>query len=151
MRWQQRRKWRDKTYTSRSCLTTSITKGRGLIVSRFPLGICKTRLIELGTATTILDPLSTLRVGQSSGISFGAATSVCSKSLGSKATGAKTTSCRVVVKMTKPEAMENEVVFLDIVRDSSSDFDSYSLPDFARPMYSTCASVSGTVAGITIL
>ena len=39
--------------------TTVRTNGLGFIVSKFPRGICKTKLIALGTATTILDPRST--------------------------------------------------------------------------------------------
>ena len=49
------------THASTSSLTTFITRGRGLIVSKFPLGICKTKLMELGTTVTIRDPRSTRR------------------------------------------------------------------------------------------
>ena len=37
--------------------------------------------------------------------------------------------------MTEPEAMANDVALVDSVRVSSSDLDTYSLPDFAKPTY----------------
>lgn len=118
-----------------------MTNGRGLIVSRFPRGICKTRLIELGTATTILDPLSTFRVSQLEGSSFGTP-SCCSKTCGRVFTGAKIASCALVVKMTNPDAIANEVVFDESSRVSPSDWEAYSLPDFARPIYKTTSESS---------
>lgn len=42
-----------------------MTSGLGFIVSKLPLGIWRTRLIVLGTAVTIRDPRSTLRVSHS--------------------------------------------------------------------------------------
>jgi len=48
-------------YSSISFLTRLRTKGRGLIVSRFPRGIWRTKLIELEIEVTMRDPLSTLR------------------------------------------------------------------------------------------
>lgn len=50
-----------------SCLTTPNTSGLGYTVSKFPLGICSTKLIALGTAVTIREPLSTLLVSHSVG------------------------------------------------------------------------------------
>lgn len=52
-------------HASMSRLTTLRTKGRGLIVSRFPRGICRTRLIVLGTAATMREPRSTRRFSHS--------------------------------------------------------------------------------------
>ena len=60
----------EKIYLSMSFLTTSITNGLGLIVYKFPRGICKTKLMALGTATTILDPRSTRRVSQLGSLSL---------------------------------------------------------------------------------
>ena len=104
------------------------------MVSKLPLGIWRTRLIVLGTATTILDPLSTLRVGHSAGAVV-VGPSSWSNNCGIVAIGANMASCVLVVKMTEPEAMANDVALVDSVRVSSSDLDTYSLPDFAKPTY----------------
>lgn len=42
----------------------SSANGRGLIVSKLPLGICSTIFIALGTAVTIREPRSTRRFSQ---------------------------------------------------------------------------------------
>lgn len=55
---------RMRTHESRSCLTTRRIIGLGFIVSKFPRGICKTKLIELGTAVTMREPRSTRRLSQ---------------------------------------------------------------------------------------
>lgn len=51
-----------KTYLSRCDRTTRSTSGRGQIVSRLPRGICRTKVVELGTTVTILEPRSTARL-----------------------------------------------------------------------------------------
>jgi hypothetical protein len=99
-----------------------------LIVSKFPLGICNTKLIELGTATTILDPLSTFLALQSVGISFGGdnivpVTSESARNVEREAIGTKRTSCVVEVKITKPDAMVRDVAVEEISRVSLSDFE----------------------------
>lgn len=123
----------ESAHASRSALTTSITSGRGLIVSRLPRGICSTRLIALGTATTIRDPRSTLRRSHSTGRSFTVSPSHA-KTPGRDAIGANTASCVLVVKMMKAGASVNDVVFADSMRVSSNERDAYNLPDLARPM-----------------
>lgn len=55
---------RMRTHESRSCLTTRRIIGLGFIVSKFPRGICKTKLIVLGTAVTMREPRSTRRLSQ---------------------------------------------------------------------------------------
>lgn len=81
-----------------SCFTISMTNGRGLIVSRLPLGICSTRLIVLGTAVTIREPRSTLRVSHfvSSSLMVASAPSF-SRRPASAERGAKCATCAVVV------------------------------------------------------
>jgi hypothetical protein len=120
------------------------------MVSRFPRGICSTRLIELGTARTILDPLSTLRVSQSAGTSL-SVPSACSKTFGRDAMGANNTSCVLVVKITNADATVKEVVFVDKIRVSSSDRDAYSFPDLARPTKMTCSPDASPVDEATSL
>lgn len=85
-----------------------MTSGLGLIVSKFPLGICSTTLIVLGTATTILDPLSTRRFSQSALGRSWLLPDVSSDA--SAVNGAKVASCAFVVYMTSPEATVNDVV-----------------------------------------
>jgi len=59
---------RFRTHESRKSRTTLKTNGLGQMISRLPLGICRTRLVELGATVTILEPLSTARLIE--GVSF---------------------------------------------------------------------------------
>lgn len=111
--------------------TTSITNGRGLIVSRLPRGICKTRLIELGTTTTIRDPLSTLRFSHSG--CFPPPLPTSSNSCRSALRGMNIHSCALVVKMMYPEPMVYDVAF-DARRTCWSCPAAYILAGLACPM-----------------
>lgn len=104
-----------RTYESRSCFTTAVTNTLGLIVSRLPLGICNTKLIALGTATTILDPRSTLRLSHSAEAFLRDESPPSVKRGGSEASEINVASCPVVVKIRKPDAM-----VIDVALDASS-------------------------------
>ena len=54
-------------YPSRHFLTAESTNARGWMVSRFPRGICKIRVVASGTTCTIREPLSTRRTVSSKG------------------------------------------------------------------------------------
>jgi len=52
------------SYLDISSRMTSNASGRGLIVSKLPLGICSTMFMVLGTAVTSREPRSTRRFSQ---------------------------------------------------------------------------------------
>ena len=93
-----------------------MTSGLGLIVSRFPLGICSTKLIELGTAVTIRDPRSSFL--DKVVVEAVSPTLKFDNSL----KGTNIASCVFVVKMTKFEATVKEVTFPDRIEDSELAF-----------------------------
>ena len=120
------------THASRSFLTTSMTSGRGLIVSKFPLGICKIKLIVLGTDVTILDPRSTRRFSNSGSVTLSSASPDVVRMGDNVIKGAKCASWAVVAKITNPEAMQNEFT-LDANKRVTEVLAMYSLPEFDKP------------------
>jgi hypothetical protein len=123
-------RWTSKpiTHASISCLTTSITSGRGDIVSKLPRGIWRTRFMALGTTVTILEPLSTRRFSHGA-VNSGAWVCNC---LPIPIRGAKCESWAVVVKITNDGAMQKEVTppaRLTYVPSPAA----YSLLECARP------------------
>jgi len=145
------------THESRSAFTTSMTKGRGLIVSRLPLGICSTRLIVLGMTVTILEPRSTRRFSHMSldscVVEFAFAWDGSSSSLfafcarcTNVTTGANWASCAVVVKITKPDAIAKELALLVSNTDCDPGMTQYNLPEYAWPTNSRMGSTTKHVA-----
>src|ERR1700727_287140 len=119
---------------SKSCLTTSITKARGLMVSRLLLGICRTKLIVVGTAVTILAPLSTRRFSHRDVIFVTSSLFIVDSMAAKDARGAKIASCELVVKIQNPDVMVKEVVCEAktwLILESSV---RCSLPDAPNPM-----------------
>lgn|ERR1700722_561235 len=112
---------------------TSIANGRGLMVSRLPLGICNTKLIVLGTAVTIRDPLSTFRLSHPDIMPLTSPLSAEGTAEANLDRDANMTSCALVVKIRKPEEMVNEVTFDSKTRTGGRSPIRYSLPDAARP------------------
>lgn len=109
-------KRREITYLSRSCRTILSTNGLGNTVSKFPLGICSTKLVELSTTATILDPRSTARRTPSSLASCGGLRRLSTYAPSSAAPlsdrerrGRNFASCEKVVKMRKVEVRVKEV------------------------------------------
>ena len=109
-----------------------MTSGRGLIVSKFPLGICKIKLIVLGTDVTILDPRSTRRFSNSGSATLSSASPDLVRMDDNVIKGAKCASWAVVAKITNPEAMQNEFT-LDANKRVTEVLAMYSLPEFDKP------------------
>lgn len=63
------------SFFSMLCLTLARTRARGLMVSRFPRGACRTTVCVEGIIVTIFEPLSTARVRSSSSSSVGTSSS----------------------------------------------------------------------------
>src|SRR5882762_1920525 len=125
------------THASRSILTTSMTSGLGFIVSKLPLGICKTKLIALGTAVTILDPRSTLRFSHSGNVTLSFPSPWYLKIDDNIISGAKFASWAVVVKIRNPEAMQKEFAFAASKWVIAESLVTYSFAEFDKPTKST--------------
>ena len=81
------------------------------MVSRLPLGICRTRLMVLGTAVTIRDPRSTLLVSQVGCAASPGRRDDAVNQLARAVIGAKWAMCAVDVHTRYPEAIVNELTF----------------------------------------
>jgi hypothetical protein len=84
-------------------LDCNMTIGRGFMVSRFPRGICSTKLIALGMEVTIREPRSTRRRSPS--------TLVLASVAARSDAGTKCASCDKVVYTTRSPEIVKEFAF----------------------------------------
>jgi len=103
----------------------AMTIGRGLTVSRFPRGICRTRLMVLGTEVTIREPLSTQRRSL--------LTSVPASAAARMEMEIKCASCAEVVYTTRSPDTVKEFAICARVRGEQDNGAENKVPEFVRP------------------
>lgn len=102
----------------------AMTIGRGFMVSRFPRGICNTKLIALGMEVTIREPRSTRRRSLT--------TAVLASAVARTKAGTKCTSCDKVVNTTRSPEIVKEFAFCASVRGGDVPAEK-SVPERERP------------------
>src|SRR5579863_2871277 len=113
------------TYASVSAWMVAMTIGRGFTVSRFPRGICRTRLIVLGTEVTIREPRSTRRRSPP--------TSALASTAARSEAETKWASCAKVVYTTKSPETVKEFTFCARVRGGEEDVADNKVAEHVRP------------------
>src|SRR5947208_2587994 len=103
----------------------AMTIGRGFTVSRFPRGICRTRLIVLGTEVTMREPRSTRRCSPP--------TSALASAVARWDAETKCASCAKVVYTTKSPEIVKEFAFCARVRGEEDNVADNKVPEHVRP------------------
>src|SRR6266852_6758714 len=102
-----------------------MTIGRGLTVSRFPRGICRTRFMALGIDVTIREPLSTRRRSLP--------TSVHPSAAARRVVGIKCASCAEVTYTTRSPDTVTEFAFCARTRWAEDNRAENKVPEHVRP------------------
>lgn len=102
-----------------------MTIGRGLRVSRFPRGICRTRFMALGMEVTIREPLSTRRRSLP--------TSVLPSAAARRVVGIKCASCAEVTYTTRSPDTVTEFAFCARTREEEDNGAENKVPEHVRP------------------
>jgi hypothetical protein len=113
------------THASVSAWMVARTIGRGFTVSRFPRGICRTRLIVLGMEVTIREPRSTRRRSLP--------TSVLASVVARRGAETKCASCAKVVYTTKSPETVKEFAFCARARGEEDGVADNKVPEHVRP------------------
>lgn len=103
----------------------AMTIGRGFTVSRFPRGICRTRLMVLGTEVTIREPRSTQRRSPPK--------SALEPAVARTEAETKWASCAKVVYTTKSPETVKEFAFCARVRGEEEGVADNKIPEHVRP------------------
>jgi len=102
-----------------------MTIGRGLTVSRFPRGICRTRFMALGMEVTIREPLSTRRRSLP--------TSVLPSAAARRVVGIKCASCAEVTYTTRSPETVTEFAFCARTKWEEDNGAENKVPEHVRP------------------